>query len=325
MQDALRRRLLASALFTPLGVALSAVAAETVAWPTRPVKILVGFPGGSTPDMAARALADTLSKAWGQAVVVDNRPGASGNIAADLVAKATDDHTLGVVINGNLTSARLLNPRLPYDPARDFSLLSLLATAPLVLVGPAAEPGGADFFAAARAAGGRWNYGSVGIGSVGHLGMELVKGRANFAAQHVPYNGNPAVLTALIAGQIQAALVPPGVSLPQVRAGKIKAIGLTGGRSTLAPEVAPLADLGVRADELEVWVALVGPAGLSRPAQARLATDVPVLLRTPDARQRLFNAGWQVQASSPEALRLRVKAESVILGGIITAQQIRLE
>jgi len=328
MPDVFRRQLLAAAASAPLLAALPGRAANAVdaaAWPTRPVKILVGFPGGSTPDMAARALADTAARAWGQPVVVDNRPGASGNIAADQVAKASDDHTLGVVINGNLTSARLLNPRLAYDPAHDFSLLSLLATAPLVLVGPAGEPGGAEFFTAAKSAGGRWNYGSVGIGSVGHLGMELVKSRAGFQAQHVPYNGNPAVLTALIAGQIQAALVPPGVALPQVRAGKLKAIGLTGGRSTLAPEVAPLADLGVRADELEVWVALVGPAALSRAAQARVAAEVPGLLRAPDARQRLFNAGWQVQASSPEALRLRVKSEAAILGGIITAQQIRVE
>ena len=299
--------------------------AQATTWPHKPIRILVGFPGGSTPDMAARVLAEAMGRAFGQAVVVDNRPGASGNIAADQVAKATDDHTLGVVINGNLTSAKLLNPRLAYDPGRDFSLLSLLATAPLVLVGAAGEAGGAEFFAAARKAGAQWNYGSVGIGSVGHLGMELIKSRAGFEAVHVPYNGNPAVLTALISGQIQAALVPPGVALPQVRAGKIKAIGLTGGRSTLAPEIAPLSELGVRAAELEVWVALVGPASLSRAAQDRLAREVPVLLREPEARQRMFGAGWQLQASSPEALRLRVQDEARILGDIIRQRGIKAE
>ena len=275
--------------------------------------------------MAARVLADVLGRAWGQPVVVDNRPGASGNIAADQVAKASDDHTLGVVINGNLTTARRLNPRLSFDPARDFSLLSLLATAPLVLLGAASEPGGADFFAAAQRGGARWNYGSVGIGSVGHLGMELLKRRAGFAAVHVPYNGNPAVLTALISGQIQAALVPPGVALPQVRAGKVKAIGLTAGRSALAPDVAPLSTLGVKADELEVWVALVGPASLSQRAQDRLANELPTRLREPETRQRMFTAGWQVQASSPEALRLRVNGETRLLGDLITALGIRAE
>jgi tripartite-type tricarboxylate transporter receptor subunit TctC len=309
----------------PTGAAWSQ-ARPAPAWPGKPVHIVVGFPGGSTPDIAARVLADVLAPALGQPVVVDNRPGASGNIAADAVAKATDDHTLGVLINGNLTTARRLNPRLPFDPAQDFALLSLLATAPLVLVGPAAEPGGAAYFAAAQAAGDRWNYGSVGAGSVGHLGMELLKDRApGFNPTHIPYSGNPAVLTALIGGQIQAALVPPGLALPQVRAGKLKAIGLTGGRSTLAPEVPPLSELGVRLDGLEVWTALVGPAGLSRAARERLARDVPALLREPASRQRLFAAGWQVQGSSPEGLRLRVQSEGALLGGIITSRGIRAE
>ena len=164
----LRRLLTAAALGFGLAAGASA---QPAAWPSKPVKIMVGFPGGSTPDIAARALADALAKAWGQPVVVDNKPGASGNVAADAVAKASDDHTLGVVINGNLTSARILNPKLPFDPARDFSLISLLATAPLVLVTPADQPQGAAFVAAARAAGEKWSYGSVGIGSVGHLGM----------------------------------------------------------------------------------------------------------------------------------------------------------
>ena len=325
-----RRRHLAWAAATLLsgwpGHAAWAQAKAAPACPSKPVRLVVGFPGGSTPDVAARVLADVLGPALGQPVVVDNRPGASGNIAADVVAKSTDDHTLGILINGNLTTARRLNPRLPFDPARDFTLLSLLATAPLVLVCPAGEPAGAAYFAAAKAAGDRWNYGSVGAGSVGHLGMELLKDRApGFNPTHIPYNGNPAVITALISGQIQAALVPPGLALPQVRAGKLKAIGLTGGRSTLAPEVPPLSELGVPMDSLEVWVALVGPAGLARAARERLARDVPALLRESGVRQRMFAAGWQVQGSSPEGLRLRVQSEGMLLGGIITSRGIRAD
>ena len=307
-------------------LAVPAAQAQSTAWPTRTVRLLVGFPPGSTPDVAARILAEGLGKRLGQTVVVENRPGASGNIAADQVAKAGDDHTLGVVINGNLTSARLLNPKLPFDPARDFTLLSLLTTAPLVLVTQPTQPSGTDFFLAARNNGSKWSYGSVGIGSVGHLGTEYLKLRAgNFDAVHVPYNGNPAVITALMQGQIQMALIPPGLALPQVKAGKLKAIGLTAGRSTLAPELPSLRDAGVNNLELEVWTALVGPASLSRAAQERLAREVPALMRDGEARQKLFNAGWQAQGTAPEALKLRVKNEAAILGGIIAMRGIKSE
>lgn len=307
-------------------LAVPAAQAQSTAWPTRTVRLLVGFPPGSTPDVAARILAEGLGKRLGQTVVVENRPGASGNIAADQVAKAGDDHTLGVVINGNLTSAKLLNPKLPFDPAKDFTLLSLLTTAPLVLVTQPTQPSGTDFFLAARNNGSKWSYGSVGIGSVGHLGTEYLKLRAgNFDAVHVPYNGNPAVITALMQGQIQMALIPPGLALPQVKAGKLKAIGLTAGRSTLAPELPSLRDAGVNNFELEVWTALVGPASLSRAAQDRLAREVPALMRDGEARQKLFNAGWQAQGTAPEALRLRVKNEAAILGGIIAMRGIKAE
>ena len=331
----LPRRHHLSALFLIAAGTLSLVAAaqkqpkkaEPVAvWPTKPVRILVGFPGGSTPDMAARTLAEPLSKALGQPVIIDNKPGASGNIAADQVAKATDDHTLGVVINGNLTSAKLLYSKLPYDPAKDFTLLSLLATAPLVLVAPPHLPSGSAFFEAARYGGDKWNYGSVGNGSVGHLGMELLKSKAgDLQAVHVPYQGNPQVVTALLGGQIQMALVPPGIALPQIRAGKLKAIGLTSGRSPLATEIAPLADAEVRNFNLEVWTALVGPANLSKAAQARLNAEVSKIIRDADTRQKLFNQGWQAVGTSPEGLISRIKSETAIMGGIIAMRDIKVE
>ncbi len=304
----------------------SAASPSPSAWPTRPVKIIVGFPGGTTPDMAARTLAEPLAKALGQPVVVENRPGASGNIAADLVAKASDDHTLGVVINGNLTSAKQLYPKLPYDPARDFAYLSLLTTAPLVMVAPANLPGGADFFTAARQAGGQWNYASVGNGSVAHLGMELIKSRVpGLAAQHIPFPGTPQVVTAMLGGQIQMALIAPGVAMPHVRSGKLQAIGLAGGRSGLVPEVPPLTDAGVKNVSLEVWTALIGPASLSPAAKARLADLVPRIIRDAETRQKLFNQGWQAAGTSPEGLAARVKDEAALLGGIIQSRGIRLE
>jgi len=314
-------------------VAASGVTARTAPraqtatpWPTKPLKILVGFPGGSTPDVAARILADGLSRSLGQTVVVENRPGASGNIAADLVAKAVDDHTFGLVINGNLSSAKLLNPKLPFDPAKDFSMLSLVASAPLVLVTQPDKPSGDQFFLAARNAGEKWNYGSVGIGSAGHLGVELLKSRAgNFGAAHVPYQGNPQVITALLQNDVQMALIPPGLALPQVRAGKLKAVGLTTSRSTLAPDIAPLADAGVRGFDMDVFVALVGPAKLPPHVQARVADEASAVARSQEMRWRFFNAGWSPVGGSPEALKLRVRNETNLLGGIIMIRGIKVE
>jgi tripartite-type tricarboxylate transporter receptor subunit TctC len=308
------------------GFAGAAWAQSPSTWPTQTVKILVGFPGGSTPDVAARILAEGLAKVLGQPVVVENRPGAAGNVAADAVAKARDEHTLGVVINGNLTSAKMLNPRLAFDPAKDFAPISLLATAPLVLVTNADKPAGRDFFAAAKAAGKSWSYGSVGIGSVGHLGMELLKAKAGAPdAVHVPYNGNPAVITALISGQVQMGLMPPGIALPQAQSGKVRVIGVTGPKSALAPEIEPLTALGVPIDDLEVWTAVVAPSALSGAALQRLAREVPAVLQGAEVKTKLLAAGWVAQGLTPEATRTRIEREAQVLGDIIRSQGIKLE
>lgn len=317
---------LSTGVYAQNGVNSTSSAHSASTWPTRTVRILVGFPGGSTPDMAARTLAEPLSKALGQPVIIENKPGASGNIAADQVAKANDDHTLGVVINGNLTSAKQLYPNLPYDPVKDFTPISLLTTAPLVLVAPASLPGGAEFFSAARKAGDQWNYGSVGTGSVAHLGMEMIKSRVpGLLAVNVPYSGTPQAVTAMIGGQIQMALIAPGVAMPHVRSGKLRAIGLTGGRSALVPEVPSLADAGVQGVKLEVWTALIGPANLSAAAQTRLAQEVPRIIREADTRQKLFNQGWQAVGTSSEGLKSRLKEETTILGNIIQTRGIKIE
>jgi tripartite-type tricarboxylate transporter receptor subunit TctC len=321
----MRRSLLVLALAAATALPLAA-SAQGAAWPTKPIRLLVGFPGGSTPDIAARAIAEPLSRALGQPVVVDNRAGASGNIAADIVAKAADDHTIGIVINGNLTSSKMLYSRLPYDPAKDFTYLSLIATAPLVLVAQNSLPSGAAFFDAARKAGDTWSYGSVGVGSVGHLGTELLKSKVpGMKAVHVPYQGNPQVVTDLIGNQIQFALIPPGVALPQIKAGKLKAIGLTSGRSPLAPEIPPLADAGVKDLNLEVWVALLAPAKLSKPAQDRITKELAVIMKAPEVRQKLFEQGWQAVGTSPEGMQVRVKEEAAIMSRIISSQGIKLQ
>src|SRR5690606_8324360 len=181
-----RRLILTAALSLTAGLAMPAWAQKPAAWPSKPLKVLVGFPAGSSPDLMARTLAEPLSQALGQPVVVENRPGAGGNIAADQVARATDDHTIGLMINGNLTIARILNPATPYDPLKDLTPVALIAVAPLVLCVPAeTTTTGAAFFAAAREGGDRWNYGTPGVGTVAHLGMELLKPKAGIAPVHV--------------------------------------------------------------------------------------------------------------------------------------------
>ncbi len=321
----LRRALLALGLLT-LGV--GAQAQQAAAWPTKAVKILVGFPAGTSPDLVARTLAEPLSKALGQPVVVENKPGAGGNIAADMVAKATDGHTIGVMINGNLTIAKLLNPKTPYDPAKDLAPISLIGTAPLVLAAPANAPGNttAEFLAAARSSGDKWSYGSPGIGTVGHIGMELLKARADMAPVHVPYPGYPQVVTAMLGGQIQLSMLPPGLAMAQARAGKVKVLGLTSaGRSTLVPEVPSLAEAGVKDFQLEIWNAVAGPASMPKPVIARLSALFSEIARSPEVRQRLFQQGWQVAGGTSEALALRIQADTATLGKIIRDQAIKVE
>jgi tripartite-type tricarboxylate transporter receptor subunit TctC len=144
-------------------------------------------------------------------------------------------------------------------------------------------------------------------------------------AVHVPYQGNPQVVTDLIGNQIQFALIPPGVALPQIKAGKLKAIGLTSGRSPLAPEIPPLADAGVKDLALEVWVALLAPAKLSKPAQERITKELAVIMKAPEVRQKLFEQGWQAVGTSPEGMQVRVKEEAAIMSRIIQAQGIKLQ
>ncbi|MFM8757215.1 MAG: Bug family tripartite tricarboxylate transporter substrate binding protein [Limnohabitans sp.] len=303
----------------------SMVAAQGTSWPSKPVRLLVGFPAGSSPDLTARALAEPLSRALGQAVVVENRVGAGGNIAADAVAKATDDHTLGLMINGNLTIARILNPRVPFDPLKDLAPVSLIGTAPLVLAASAQSPGDsvAQWLAEARKAGQQLSYGSPGVGTVAHLGMELLKSRTGMAPVHVPYPGNPQIINAMLGGQVQLALLPPGLAMPQVRAGKLRALGTTStGRSTLVPEVASLKEAGIENYQLEIWNAVAAPASMPTAHIMKLSSLVSEIVRSPEMRQRLFQQGWQVVGSSPEGLKNRIEADTRALGDIIRQQKI---
>ena len=328
----LRRAALALALaatFSP-ALAQSTTAAATPGWPSKPVKLVVGFPGGSSPDLVARTLAEPLAKALGQPVIVENKVGAGGNIAADAVAKATDDHTLGIMINGNLTIARLLNPRLPYDPAKDLAPLSLVGVSPLVLAAPVglgdATSDARAFLQAARQAGNRWSYGTPGVGTVAHIGMELLKNKAGINPVHVPYPGNPQVINAIIGGQIQLSLLPPAMAAAQARAGKLRVIGVTSsGRSTLVPEYPSLAEAGVKDFNLEIWNAVAAPRSLPQPVAARLSALFSEIARSPEVRAKLFQQGWQVKGTTAEGLANRIQTDTRALGAVITSQGIKAE
>ena len=307
-------------------------APTALAWPTKPLKIIVGFPAGSSPDLTARTFSEPLSKALGQPVIVENKVGAGGNIGADAVAKARDDHTIGLMINGNLTIAKMINPAIPYDPLKDFAPLSLIGTSPLVLTAPVSQPGvpaNSDahaFFVAARNGGDKWSYGTPGVGTVGHIGTELLKSRSNINPVHVPYPGYPQVATAMLGGQLQMALMPPALAQAQVRAGKLRAIGVTSaGRSPLAPDVPSLSEAGIRGFNLEIWNAFAAPATMPKPIQAKLAAVISEIARSEDVRAKLFQQGWQVAGTSPEGLANRIKADTSLLGGVIAMRGIKAE
>jgi tripartite-type tricarboxylate transporter receptor subunit TctC len=322
MRHIQRRSVIAAAIALACG-ASSAFA--QLAWPSRPLKIVVGFPPGSSPDLTARLLAEPLAQALGQPVVVDNRPGAGGNIGADAVARATDDHTIGLMINGNLTIAKILNPATTYDPLTDLQPVSLIAVAPLVLTVPASSTsGGKAFFDDARAQGDKLNYGTPGVGTVAHIGMELLKARAGIAPVHVPYPGNPQVITGLISGQVQMALLPPGLALAQVKGGKLKAIGVTSaGRSSVAPELPSLAEAGVPGLQLEIWNAVAAPNSLPKAHVQRLAGLLAEIVRRPEIREKILNQGWQVAGTSPEGLARRIAADTTAMADVIRKNNIK--
>lgn len=297
-------------------------------WPTKPLRLLVGFTAGSSPDALARTIAEPLAKALGQPVIVENKIGAGGNVAAAELVKATDDHTIGFLINGNMTIAKILTPSTPFDPLKDLQPLTLIGTAPLVLVAPAKAPGkdAQEFFLEARNGAEGWKYGSPGVGTVGHLGIELLRTKTNISPTHVPYPGNPQVVSALAANQIQLALLPPGIAIPQVKAGKLRAIGMTSlERSPLGPEYPTLNESGVRGFQLEVWVAAAAPNSMPKPIAEKISATIAEITRTPEIRGKLLTGGWQAAGTTPEGLANRVKSDTAILGGVIMMRGIKAE
>jgi len=324
-----RRIQLIAALFATIGISLPPVAAAQDAnrWPTQAIRIIVGFAAGSSPDVQARLLAQPLSAALGQPVIVENKPGAAANIGADAVAKAQDGHTIGIIGNGPLTSSQFLFENLPYDPAKDFAPLALVGDAPLVWVVPKAQSGSSaeNFIAMARAQGDKMAFGSVGQGSATHLAVELLKQALKINPIHVPFNGGPAVLNALVAGHVQMALLPGSTAMPLVQAGRLDAIASSSARrSPLAPTLPGMEDLGIKGVNIEVWNAIMAPASMPAAHQARLSLELQRILTSREIRETLLSQGWRVDDPSPKALAERIAADRAVYKDVITRNKIRM-
>lgn len=321
-----RRPLLALGLFSALAAALPLGRAQDGRWPARPIKIVVGFPAGTSPDLMARALAEPLAQALGQPVVVENRVGASGSIGAEAVAKASDGHTFGLIGNAALTSNPILNPKLHYS-VTDFKPITVVGSAPLLVVAANSvnfnSP--AEFFQEARKAGNRWNYGSVGVGSGTHLGNELLKAKAGFDAVHIPFNGVPAILNAMIGGDVHMATLPIGTALAQISGGRIKGVALTSGsRSILAPNIPALPEAGVPELGIELWNAVMAPASTPKAVLEVFSRAVTQVVRSAAMREKLFQQGWRADGTAPESLQRRIKDDTALYANIIALRKITI-
>lgn len=295
--------LLAALLLPPVATAAQ--------WqPQRPVRIVVPFAPGGQPDVVARALAEPLSKALGQPVVVENRPGAGGNIAAEAVAKAAPDgHTLLMGTNGPLAVSPALYRDLPYDPVRDLAAITLVGTSPNLIavhpsVGATTLP---ELVARARAAPGRLNFGSVGKGSISQLSMELLNGVAGMKTVHIPYNGGAPAVMALVAGDVQVLSLNPTALIPQMQAGKVRVVAQTSARrSPLVPDIPTVAESGYPGFEADVWMAVMAPARTPPEAIARLHAELARAIRAPGLKAALWDRQWIDALALPPAETMAV-------------------
>jgi tripartite-type tricarboxylate transporter receptor subunit TctC len=283
--------------------------------PTKPVRIVVPFAPGGQPDVVARALAEPLSKALGQPVIVENRPGAGGNIAAEAVAKsAPDGHTLLMGTNGPLAVSPALYKDLPYDPLKDLAPITLVGTSPnLIAVNPSLGVTTLKgLVEKAKAEPGKLNFSSVGKGSISQLSMELLNSMAGIQTVHIPYNGGAPAVTALIAGDVQILSLNPTALIPQVAVGKARVVAQTGAkRSALVPDVPTVAESGYPGFEADVWMAVMAPAKTPPNAIKRLNSELVKIIRDPQLKEALWNLQWiDPLGSTPEGVTAVIEREA---------------
>lgn len=314
---------------TVAGAAALATPAWAQPWPSRPIKLLVPFPAGSSPDLIARAVAEPLAAALGQPVVVDNRPGAGGNVGTGMVAKAEPDgYTFLFTIQGPLVTAPLLSKQLGYDPIKELAPVTLVATSPnLLVVDPKLGANTlADFVRIAREQKGKLNYGSVGNGSASHLAMELFKTRSGADLLHVPYQGFPQVVNAILAGQVQAGFMVPGIAMGQVRAGKLKALGVTTlGRVGALPEIPTLAEQGFANFEAISWQAVLAPARTPQVIINRVSAELVRIIKSDEVRTRMLGQYFSAAGTTPDALAALIKSERDSWAKVIKAAGVKAE
>jgi len=300
-------------------------------WPTEhPIHLVVPFPAGSSPDLLARHIAIPLSKELKQVIVIENKPGAGGNIGTRLVARAAPDgYTLLYTINGPLVTAPALYKKtLGYAPLKDFAPITLVATSPNVLIvgNKFKNVSLPDFISQARAQPGLLNYGSVGIGSASQLAMEFFESQAGIKLNHVPYAGFPQVMTALIAGDIQAAFMVPAIAMPQVKEGKVHALGITSLETAATlPGIEPLAMQGFPGFEAISWNAILAPAGTPVSILESLNHSLTRIIQSQDMLNTAALHHFTAVGSSAEKLQQLMQTETKRWEAVITERQISLD
>ena len=303
-----------------LAGAYAAASAQST-YPSKPVRMIVGFPPGQATDIVARAVAQRLTDSLGQSVFVDNRPGAAGIIGTEVAIKAGGDgYTLLMSSSGPLAVNPGLYAKLPYDPLRDLAPITLVASVPLFLVAHPSLPANnvPELIALAKQRPGQINYASGGSGVTNHLVMEMFKSAAGVDLVHVPYKGGPPALTDLIAGQVSVMFETGPGALPHVRSGKLKALA-TGGirRSVAMPELATVAEQGIAGFDGVAWIGFVAPAGTPRPIVDRLHAETVKILALPDVRERFVSQGAEPVGNSPDEFGAYIKAEIAKWGKVI--------
>jgi tripartite-type tricarboxylate transporter receptor subunit TctC len=292
-------------------------------FPSKPVRVIIPYPPGSTPDIVGRTLSAKLQESLGQPFVVENRTGAGGNIGAEAVAKSpADGYTLLIGINGPAAINKYLYRNLGYDSDKDLLPISLLASAPQTLVVVPSLPidDFKSFVGYVKKNPGKLSYGSVGSGSASHLTMELLKSDAKVFIVHIPYRGFPPAVTDLLSGNIQAMFAIVPAVLPQVKAGKLKALAVTGlKRSAMAPEVPSVSELGYPQLESLAWIGLLAPAELPQEILNRINTQTVKAMRSPDTVDLLGKQGFDVAAGSPAEFTAWIRAEQAKWSKVIRA------
>ncbi len=320
------RALLAALFLVTLAGTLPACAQE---YPRKAIRLIVPFAPGGGNDTVARAIAQSAGASLGQPVVIDNRAGAGGMLGAQLAAKSPPDgYTLFLGGVGSHAVNPNLHARLPYDPVRDFAPITLIASAPSVLVVHPSLPARtlAEFTALAKASPGRINYASNGNGSSAQLAAVLYESMAGVRMVHVPYKGLAPALVDLLAGEVQAMFSSVVAIVPSIKAGRLRALAVTGKRRAAAlPEVPTLDESGVPGYEAGSWYGILAPAGTPQAIVAKLHEAIVHALARPEVRERLVSEGAEVIGSTPQAFAAHITAELARMGKLIRDAGIRME